>query len=153
MAFVSTPLKCVKIIRLLTYYRRKYNPKKSLKANNKPATPISAKKYRAHLKFGLIILLSSILIGNLIKKPLLQFYLNMAIINFQDFTSAPKEENLNFAICLYLGDHYFYLKKHEKALRYYLKAEKKAQTFTDLKTIQNRLILIRPYFKDKKLIH
>ena len=43
--------------------------------------------------------------------------------------------------------------KHEKALNYYLKAEKKAQTFTDLKTIQNRLILIRPYVKDKKSIH
>jgi len=77
----------------------------------------------------------------------------MAIINFQDFTSSPKKENLNFAICLYLGDHYFYLMKHEKALNYYLKAEKKAQTFTDLKTILNRLILIRPYVKDKKLIH
>ena len=76
----------------------------------------------------------------------------MAIINFQDFTSSPKEESLNFAICLYLGDHYFYLMKHEKALNYYLKAEKKAQTFTDLKTILNRLILIRPYVRNKKII-
>ena len=76
----------------------------------------------------------------------------MAIINFQDFTSSPKEKNLNFAICLYLGDHYFHLKKNEKALNYYLKAEKKAQTFTDLKTILNRLILIRPYVRNKKII-
>ena len=88
---------------------------------------------------GFFIIVLSISIGNLIKKPLQKYYQNFATINFIDFTSNPEKVENNFAICLYLGDHYLSQKKYNQAYSLYKKALQLAQTISDKKLIQKKI--------------
>lgn len=111
------------------------------KLNFQPSSPLSSTGFhysRLSIIGAILIITLSISMGNLIKKPLRQYYQDFTVINFIDFTSSPPKIN-NFAVYLYLGDHYLHLKKYSRAYFSYKKAAQLAQTNSDKKLVQQKI--------------
>jgi len=88
---------------------------------------------------GSFILIWSILIGQVIKTPLKNYYSQYTQLNFVDFINHPEKADRNYKIAIFLGDHYFSQGEQEQALCFYQKAQVLATTPAENFEVQRKI--------------
>lgn len=88
---------------------------------------------------GIFILTGSILIGQLIKTPLKDYYSQYTQLNFVDFIDHPEKADSNYKIAIFLGDHYYGREIWPQALYFYEKAQSLASSTLDRLEVQRKI--------------
>jgi hypothetical protein len=88
---------------------------------------------------GILILTGSILIGQLIKTPLKDYYSQYTQLNFVDFIDHPEKADSNYKIAIFLGDHYYGREIWPQALYFYEKAQSLASSTLDRLEVQRKI--------------
>lgn len=123
------------------YYRDDNNSQEKLKFNKLILRP--------GIIAGIFILIGSMLIGQVIKSPLKNYYSQYTQLNFVDFINHPEKADSNYKIAIFLGDHYLSREIWQQALHFYQKALSLASSTPEKLEVQKKIRQLN-YFRLNK---
>lgn len=104
-----------------------------------PVPSDNLKTNKAKIVAGTLILMASIIIGQMIKPELKEYYNDYHHLNFVDFTNNPKKADANYLIAFYLGNYEIKRQNKQKALEYFEKALRLVQDPKEKRLLEHNI--------------